>query len=266
MRICNLIACIALLGSVLVSCDGYNKVIKSDDYDKKFEEANRLYDKKQYNRCVTLYEQVYQRYPRTTQGELAYYRLGKAYYALEDWYMGSYYLGAFCSKFPFSAKCEETKFLAALCSVQNSPEPSLDQQETELALNELQIFINQYPKSEHVDTCNLVMDKLRFKLQTKEVLNIRLYSKTENYRAATVSAEQFLENYPLSIYREEVSVILLRNSYLLTINSIDTKLAERIEKTKERYKNFIAEFPDSRYLREFENYNQKLDAIVVPAK
>jgi outer membrane protein assembly factor BamD len=180
--------------------------------------------------------------------------------------MASYYLSAFPARFPFSPRAEECHFLSALCAVHNSPEPSLDQTETELALNELQLFVNKYPQSDKIDTCNKVMDELRFKLETKEVLNIRLYAKTENYRAATVSAESFLESYPVSPYREEVSAILLRNSYLLAINSVEKKLAERVAATRQRYNNFIAEFPESVYLREFDDYIGKLDAVVVPSE
>jgi outer membrane protein assembly factor BamD len=250
---------------VLAACSSYNQTLKSDDYDQKFAMANTLYDKGQYARSVALYEQVYQRMPKANEGEVAYYRLGKAYYEEEDWYMASYYLSAFPQRFPFSPKCEECHFLSALCAVQNSPEPSLDQNETEMALNELQLFISKYPQSERIDTCNQVMDQLRFKLETKDVLNIRLYAKTENYRAATVSAESFLESYPVSTYREEVSAILLRNSYLLTLNSVETKLEERIAKTRERYNNFLAEFPESPYLREFDDYLGKLNAIPLPS-
>lgn len=249
---------------VLTACSNYNQVLKSDDYEQKFAMANALYDKAQYSRCIALYEQVYQRMPKAAQGEVAYYRLGKAYFEEEDWYMASYYLSNFSSRFPFSPKCEETTFMSAMCAVQNSPEPSLDQNETELALNELQLFVSKFPGSSLVDTCNHVMDKLRFKLETKDVLNVRLYAKTQNYRAATVSAASFLENYPTSSYREEISAILLRNSYLLAVNSVSTKLAERIALTKERYANFLAEFPESRYLREFDNYLGKLDALAVP--
>jgi outer membrane protein assembly factor BamD len=248
---------------VLAACSNYNHVLKSDDYEQKFVMANELYDKGQYSRSIALYEQVYQRMPKATQGEVAYYRLGKAYYAEEDWYMASYYLSAFSQRFPFSPKCEECHFLSALCAVQNSPQPSLDQNETEMALNELQLFVSKYPDSRLIDTCNIVMDRLRFKLETKDVLNVRLYAKTENYRAATVSAESFLESYPTSVYREEVSAILLRNSYLLTVNSVESKLEERILKTRERYYNFLAEFPESPYLREFDDYLGKLSTLAV---
>ncbi len=251
----------AVLIGLLSACSNYNRILKSDDYNAKFAEANKLYDDGKYERCVALYEQVYQRSPKSPNGELSYYRLGKACYAVEDWYMASYYLASFPSKFPYSQHVEETMFLGAMCSVQNSPEPSLDQNETEMALNDLQNFINTFPNSERVDTCNVIMNQLRYKLQTKEVLNVRLYAKTQNYRAATVTASAFLESFPKSPYREEVSAILVRNYFLLTINSIETKIDERIEATLESYNDFLAEFPNSSYLREFKDYPEKLEAL-----
>ncbi|MDR0801240.1 outer membrane protein assembly factor BamD [Fluviicola sp.] len=247
------------------SCSSYNSILKSDDYEAKFAEANRLYDGEKYERCVALYEQVYQRSPKTPQGEISFYRLGKASFKIEDWYLASYYLSAFQAKFPYSSKVEETMFLAAVCSVKNSPEAALDQQDTEVALNDLQSFVTRFPNSEYLDTCNVIMDKLRYKLETKEMMNVRLYSKTENYRAAVVSSEAFLDNYPRSGYREEAWAVLLRNSFHLALNSVDSKIEDRIAKTTERFNIFLVEFPNSDYLREFEGYVEKLKKIDVPA-
>lgn len=253
---------ILMLGLVgLNSCDSYNRIVKSDDYEAKFDEANKLFNDGKYERCVGLFEQVYQRSPKSPQGEVSYYRMGMACYYVEDWYLASYYLSTFQLKFPYSKLVEETTYLAAMCAVHNSPEPSLDQTETEVALNELQNFINRFPNSERVDTCNIVMNHLRYKLQTKEMLNVRLYSKTENYRAATVAAKAFLENYPVSTYREEASAIYLKNMYLLSINSIESKQIERIEETQDAFLRFLAEFPESSYLREFESYPAKLEEL-----
>ena len=79
----------------IVGCTGYNKVLKSDDYTSKFEMANELYDDGQELRSIALYEQVYQRMPKTGEGELAYFRIGKGYYLAGDYYMAGYYLGPF---------------------------------------------------------------------------------------------------------------------------------------------------------------------------
>jgi outer membrane protein assembly factor BamD len=242
----------------ITSCSDYNKVVKGDDYGKKFETANTLYDKGQFLRSITLYEQIYQRMPKTGEGELAYFRIGKAYYEEEDYYMAGYYMGAFTQRFPFSPKAQEALFLSAMCSVKNSPEESLDQTETEQAINNLQQFIDTYPNSQLIDSCNHIMDKLRFKLETKDYHAVKQYAKTENYRAAVTSALTFVEDFPRSTYKEEIYYILVKNSQLLTVNSVDDKKCERIEQTIERYRTFVTEFPNTQYKREMENIHDEM--------
>ncbi len=242
----------------LTSCSDYNKVVKGDNYDRKFELADELYNKGQYMRSVTLYEQIYQRMPKTGQGELAYYRLGKAYYEEKDYYMAGYYFGAFTQRFPYSTKTQEALFLSAMCSVQNSPQSALDQNETELAINNLQQFIDRYPESNLVDSCNHIMDKLRYKLELKDFDAVKLYSKTENFRAAATTAQTFIEDYPRSRHREEAYYIMIKNSYLLALNSIENKKKERIEQTIERYRTFVAEYPNTVYKRELNDISDRM--------
>ncbi|MEY3746413.1 MAG: hypothetical protein RIQ76_954 [Pseudomonadota bacterium] len=278
----------AVLILLVASCSDYNEVVKGDDYTRKFEMANAYFEKgstpkskarknpekvkapemskNDLLRSVTLYEQIYQRMPKTGEGELAYFRIGKAYYFAEDYYMAGYYLGAFTQRFPFSPKTQEALFLSAMCSVSNSPEKSLDQNETELAINNLQQFIDTYPESVLVDSCNKIMDKLRFKLESKDYDAVKLYAKTQNYRAAVTTASTFLEDYPRSVYKEEIYYLLVLNSYYLANNSIDNKKCERIEHTIERY----SEFPDTKYKSEVNDISDKmhrdLDILCTPEK
>lgn len=245
---------LSLLIAVLASCNGYNQALKSDDYPEKFQMANELYDKGQEVRSIALYEQVYQRMPKTSEGEISYFRLGKAYYIGGDYYMAGYFLGQFAQRYPVSPKAEEALFLSAMCSVQNSPEASLDQNETELAIYDLQQFINRYPQSSLVDSCNHTIDRLRYKLEEKDYKSVKLYSKIESYRAAVSSAETFMQDFPMSQFKEELFYILIQNSYLLAKNSVESKKMERIDETTERYRNFVAEFPDSKYLAACSKY------------
>ena len=247
-----------LLGMLIFACSDYNQVIKGDDYKRKFELADELYNDKQFARTIVLYEQIYQRMPKTGEGELAYFRIGKSYYEEGDYYMAGYYLGAFTQRFPYSVKAQEALFLSAMCSVNNSPEASLDQNDTELAINNLQQFIDTYPQSTLVDSCNKIMDRLHLKLEKKDYDAVRLYSKTENYRAAVTSATSFMQDYPRSKNREEVMFILVKNAYYLALNSVDEKKKERIEQAMERYRTFVAEFPESAHDAEVDGYNDAL--------
>lgn len=266
-------ALFTLLAVVFTSCKGYNEILKSDDYQRKIEAADNYYQqgvtptikyrknekaiakkgpvrKSKYHtgalqRSVALYEQIYQQMPKGAEGELAYFRIGKAYYFSNDYYTAGYYLGVFPQRFPYSAKGEEALFLSAMCSVNNSPAPSLDQTDTELAIRDLQLFIDQYPQSELIDSCNNLIDGLRFKLERKDYEAVLLYDRTANYNGASTAAETFLDDYPISQYGEEVLAIAVENSYLLAKNSVDKKKGERIDQTIERYNNFVAKFPES---------------------
>ncbi len=246
---------ILLTGVLAISaCSGYNKVVKSDDYDRKFEMANQLYDDGSELRAVTLYEQVYQRMPKTGEGELSYFRIGKGYYLNNDYVMAGYYLAQFTQRFPFSPKAEEAMFLSAMCSVESSPEASLDQTETEIAINNLQQFIDKYPETPLLDTSNLIIDQLRFKLEVKSYNSVKLYAKTENYHSAVSAALTFFDDYPRSKFTEELYYILVKNSYLLSKNSIESKKMERIDDTFERYRNFVVQFPESKYRSDLAGY------------
>jgi outer membrane protein assembly factor BamD len=268
-----------LFAVVLSACNEYNKVVKSDDYAKKFQLANQLFEEGQIAKVkkrskqkekkpkykeglifksITLYEQVYQRMPKTGEGELAYFRIGQAYYFVKDYNMAGYYFGAFSQRFPFSVKTQDALFQTAMCSVNNSPEASLDQNDTEVAINNLQQFINTYPNSILVDSCNKIMDKLRLKIENKEYQSVKLYARTSNYRAACTAAQTFVDDYPRSKMKEEVFYLLVNNSYLLAINSVENKKCERIEQTIERYRTFVNEFPNSAYKVEVNRISDKM--------
>jgi len=245
---------------LLGACSNYNQIIKGDDYQEKFRLANEMYEDKNYDRCIILYEQVYQHSPKTDEGEVAYYRLAKSYYQMEDFYMAGYYFSAYIQRFPYSVKNEEALFLTALCSVQNSPEFSLDQTETMTAINNVQQFVDRYPNSNLVDSCNHVIDRLRFKLELKEFEKVKSYSKTQYFRAAVSASDIFCANFPLSIFKEEANYIAVINCASYALNSIDSKKKERIEESIERYRNFAFEYPDSRYIRELDVLNRKIES------
>ena len=238
---------------ILSSCSEYARVVKNDDYKRKYELGTKYFDKEDYIKSVTLLEQVYQRMPKSLEGEDSYYRLGIANFRLEDYYTAQYYLASFGDKYPNSPKREETSFLYAICAAKNSPKSSLDQTETETALNELQLFIYKFPQSSKIDTCNYLMDQLRLKLQHKDFEALKIYDKTENYKAAIVTAESFIKDYPTSVNREKAWLILLNNSYHLAKHSVEDKKKERIDKTMERYSKFALEFPDSKHLEELKD-------------
>lgn len=156
---------------------------------------------------------------------------------------------------------EEAQFLSALCSYKMSPKYSLDQSDTFKAIRAFQLFAIQYPESGRMDSCNLLLDELRYKIELKEYKSAKLYYKRESYKAATVALKNFNSKFPNSQYKEETWFLWLKASYLLAINSVEEKKSERIEAAKKAYSTFADRFPQSDYLEEADTMAEELDRI-----
>ena len=65
---------------LLTACSDYAKIVKGSDYSQKFVTANSLYDQKEFDKAIVLYEQIYQHAPKSGEGELSYYRMAQSYY------------------------------------------------------------------------------------------------------------------------------------------------------------------------------------------
>lgn len=249
----------SLLGLFIVSCTGFNQVLKSDDYELKRTYANDAFNGQQWDRAAAIYEQIYQRYSQGPIGEEAYYRLGISHYNMKDFYLAEYYFKNFASRFFFSEKAEEAKFLSAVSAVNNVPKRSLDQADTYQAMQALQEFMNQYPKSNLVDSCNRVMDRLNLQLENKAWDNAYLYYHMEKYRAASAAMDIFLEEFPSTKRKEEAMYIATRSAFFIADNSVEDKKTERFEALSERCTKFAALFPESKYSSEISNYKRKAD-------
>lgn len=256
----TLFAAIACLW-IFSACDSYNGLVRGDDYEQKKIYADQYYKKGDYEKASQLYQQIYQRSPKTTDGEVAYYRIGMSYYETADYEMGSYFLSNFVVRFPYSDSAESAAYYSVVCQANMSPNYVLDQTATTEALNSIQHFLDNYPDSKFTEQCNALMDKLNGKIEKKDFEAVKLYSNMEQYKAAIQSANDFLEKYQLNKDREEVYYILVKNSYLLAINSVESKKKERTDKAIERYLNFVAEFPNTKYLKEVKGYYNKLNKI-----
>jgi outer membrane protein assembly factor BamD len=251
-----------ILIAFLTACSGYNQVLKSDDFEAKRTFANDSYNFKQWDRSAALYEQIFQRYSQGPVGEEAYFRLGMSHYNLKDYYLAEYYFSNFSTRFFFSNQAEEAKFLSAICAVKNVPKTSLDQAETHQALQSLQEFVNQYPNSHLVDSCNRVMDRLNLQLEDKAWENAYLYYHMEQYRGAAAAMDVFVEDFPATKRKQEAMFIAANSSFFLADNSVESKKTERFELLLERCITFANLFPESKYYNEILNFRKKAEKFI----
>lgn len=240
-----------LLVSFAFSCK-YNKLLKSTDFDLKYKMAVEYYNKKDYNKAFPLFEELLTLYKGTTKAEDIYYYYAYTNYHKGDYILASYHFNNFAKTFPHSTRAQECSFMNAYCYYLDSPEASLDPSNTVKAIDELQTFINKYPKSDSLDRCNILIDNLRGKLEEKSYKAAQLYFRTEDYRAAIVAYKNTLKDFPDIASREEINFMIVKSNYLLAIKSIESKKEERLKNTAESYLKFIDTYPQSKYLKEAE--------------
>jgi len=253
----------------LVGCSDYYHLTKEKSKAtaaERKEAGMEYYEEGDYLKAITLFELVMNHYKFTTEGEELYFTYAMANYKMADYFLAGYYFKRFIRRYPTSKHAEEALFLSALCSVHNSPEYSLDQTETYNALDQMQIFIDQYPNSSRIDTCNQIMDKMRAKLELKQFEYARLYYQTEFYKSAVVALEQTLVKYPESAYKEEILYLLVKSNFELAINSVESKKIERLNNTIKSYRTFVAEFPESDKRKELDLIKARTENAIQETK
>ncbi|MGZ4035957.1 MAG: outer membrane protein assembly factor BamD, partial [Bacteroidia bacterium] len=144
-----------------VTMGKFNKLVKSSDMDAKYAAAVMYFEKEQYTRALTLFEELMGVYRGTSKAEEVHYYYAYCSYNLEDYIVAGYEFRSFVKNFPTSKHTEECAYMNAYCFYLNSPDYSLDQIDTKLAIKEFQHFTTQYPQSVHIQDCNDLLDKLR---------------------------------------------------------------------------------------------------------
>lgn len=236
-----------LIVLVSTSCSKYQKLLKSSDNELKYSKAIEFYDKGEYYRAQQLFDQILIFFRGTERAEKIAYYNAYCYYKQKDYILAGYYFNNFTSSYPASSFAEECAFMSAYCNYHDSPVSSLDQTNTTAAISSLQLFINQYPNSQRIDQCNELIDELRAKLEKKAFDIAMLYYKMDDYKAAILTLNNLLKEYPDTKEREKVLYSLLDAKYEYAVNSIPEKKKERLESALEAYKTLKSEFPSGAY-------------------
>ena len=238
------------------SCSKFSRIQKSTDMEAKYQAAVKYYEKERYFQALQLFEELITVFRGTTKAEDTYYYYCECYYETGEFSVAAYHYNNFHQTFPNSPRAEIALFKNAYCYYLDSPPSSLDQQNTIEAIRQFQLFINRYPQSEKIAECNELIDKLRFKLETKDYNNARLFYRTGNHKAAVVSFQNVIKDYPSTIYKEECLYYIVRASFNYAEQSVLSRQSERYKNTIENYYKLVDAFPSGKYLKDAEKYFQ----------
>jgi outer membrane protein assembly factor BamD len=239
------------------SCNNqFNKVVKSKDYEYKLKMADKYFEEKKYRFAQQLYEELYPVYKGTTKFEELYYKDAYCFYHMKNYRDAENFFKGFLEVFPNSPRAEEVDFMHALCFFKQSPKIELDQSNTAKSIGVMQTFINTHPNSNHVKEATDIIDRCRGKLEEKELRGAQLYHKVGQYRAAALSYNNLLNNYPESARADEYKLKCIESYYLFARMSAIEKQVERYEKVFSEFEDFNDRFSDSKLLEEARAYYQ----------
>lgn len=247
---------------LLPSCGEYNKLLKSTDYEYKYEAAKNYFAKGQYNRAATLLNELIAILKGTDKAEESLYMLGMSYYNQKDYQTAAQTFIQYYNVYPRGIYTELARFHAGKALYLDTPEPRLDQSGTYTAIQQLQMFMEYFPQSSRKEEAQNMIFALQDKLVMKEYLSAKMYYNLgnylgNNYLSCVITAQNALKDYPYTNLREDLSILILRAKYEMAINSVDDKKPERYRETVDEYYAFKNEFPESKYLKDAERIFQE---------
>jgi outer membrane protein assembly factor BamD len=243
----------------LSSCSEYQKALKSEDVAVKFISANKMYEAKKYNKALRLFEQIAPAYKGKPSAERMFYMYSQSLYKTNQYYLAGYQFESFVASYPKSEKIEEASFLGAKSFTYLSPVFSLDQTDTFKAIDKLQNYIDSYPEGQNVAEANTLVKGLREKLETKSFENAKIFYHVTDYKAAMVAFDNFLINYPGTPYKEKALFFKLDSAFLLAMNSVPSKMQERLENAKNAYTSLIKFKADTEYKSKADEMLARID-------
>jgi outer membrane protein assembly factor BamD len=246
---------ILLVATLLVSCSEYQNVLKSNDPELKYNKAVEYFEKDDFIRAATLFDEVARYYRGTERSELILNYLARSYMGQKDYFTASEYYKTYVKTYPKGKFITEARYMVGYCYYLDSPDARLDQTATYEAINAFQEFLDLHPESERVPQVNKLLDELMNKLAYKELLSAKLYYNLgnymgNNYLSAVIVAQNALLNYPSNAYREEFFYIILQSKYQQAVQSFEDKKEERYRDTIDEYYNYTNEFPEGKHRKD----------------
>ncbi|MRH99853.1 outer membrane protein assembly factor BamD [Kriegella sp. EG-1] len=248
----------------LASCSEYQKVLKNEDVKPKYDLAQKFYEEKDFKRANRLFEQIAPKYAGKPQGERVMFFLADTYFQRNDYNMAGYQFERFLKQYPKSDKVPEAAFMGAKSYYELSPNYSLDQTDTDKALAKLQNFINTFGESEYFEEANNMAIELTTKKEQKAFEIAKQYNKLGKFqydllKTAVAAFDNFISDYPGSIYREEALYYRVEANANLALNSYDFLKKERIESAKTAYATLFKNFPETQFADKANSLIEKLD-------
>ncbi|MCU7614664.1 outer membrane protein assembly factor BamD [Chryseobacterium sp. GMJ5] len=236
-----------------------DKAMKSADKTFILKAANENFAKKKWKNALALYDRLPNLVAGTDDAPNVVFNSAYANYYDKNYRLAGNQFKNFAVSFPQDNRKEEASYMSALCYYEGSMDYNLDQSSTELAINELQDFLNNYPNSERSKNISTLIDELSYKLEFKAYENARQYFKIADYKSTSAAFENVLEDFPSTKLRPKIYDYMMKSKYLLAQNSIYDLKEERIDNALSFSRQVEKELPNTEYSKTAVELREKLE-------
>ena len=174
-----------------------------EELDKEqfyFDRGIKMMEKKDYLKAVTDFQILVDSFPGSSIVDHAQFMLAEAHFKSEEYVTAVYEYERVYKDYPSSRFAPEAHYRKALCYYMESPKARLDQENTQLAIDEFYRFMDNYPSNPFVSEAQAKVEELRAKLAYKEYMNGRLYNKNKKFEAALIYYRFVISEYPRTIW------------------------------------------------------------------
>jgi outer membrane protein assembly factor BamD len=168
-------------------------------FDRGMEEMK----KKDYPKAVEDFQTVVESFSGSEIVDEALFNLAEAHFKNEDYLTSAYEFERVYADYPSSPYAPEAQYKKALSLFMESPKASLDQDNTEKAIREFNLFVENYPDNKLIADAQGKLEELKEKLAYKDYLAAELYYKMKYYDAAIISFQTLIKEYPRSSWVDD---------------------------------------------------------------
>lgn len=194
---------VVMLAVMIASCSSGSKRELSDNPESAYLLAKSSYDKKDYIDAIDQFSVIKLRYSGSSIVDKTIYYLGMSYYKNEEYILAVYEFETLIKSYPTSPLVEDAYFYSAMCYYKLSPDFSLDQTYTKLALTSFQDYVELFPESKNRAASEAKIREMKDKLAYKLYKSAEMYYDLGNYKSSIVYYDYVLDEFFDSNYADD---------------------------------------------------------------
>lgn len=251
---------------LFTACKSSRLVNPGDTVQEAYQKGITKFEEGSYGDAAEIFETVTRVGRGSEYAQEAQYYLAESYFNQERYILAEAEYNRFITFYPRDSKRQEVDYKKALSIYHQSPRYRLDQSATRRAIEEFQLFNSRYPDSRFVTESAGKINELREKLARKYYESAQFYSRTDQYKAATIYYDLVIDRYPESKWAETALLNQIDTYNEYAVNSILNRQVERYNLAISSYEKFIQLFPQSNARSEAETFRDEAEQGVKDAQ